>query len=271
MIAYRGITGSGLVVRPAARFVRWLFSSREYTNFTYELGAINVDHLAAFVAAVTGTGFDEARRFIDELEADEGLRRHIRDTTARSDQAPFADSDVHYGRRLGWYAIVRAMRPALVVETGVDKGLGSCVLCAALLRNIQDGHPGRYVGTDINPAAGYLLSGAYADVGEIRFGDSIETLRTLAVPIDVFINDSDHSSDYERREYETVEARLSAAAIVIGDNAHETNELLSFARRTGRRFLFFAEQPHRHWYPGAGIGAAWDSSAGEAATKENQG
>ena len=39
-----------------------------------------------------------------------------------------------YGRRLGWYALVRALKPRTVVETGADKGLGSCVLAALRLR-----------------------------------------------------------------------------------------------------------------------------------------
>lgn len=52
---------------------------------------------------------------------------------------------------------MRATKPAVVVETGVDKGLGSCLLSAALTRNSEDEHPGYFYGTDINPKVGYLL------------------------------------------------------------------------------------------------------------------
>ncbi len=38
----------------------------------------------------------------------------------------------------------------------MDKGLGSVVLAAALLRNAAEGHPGRLTSLDINPEAGYL-------------------------------------------------------------------------------------------------------------------
>lgn len=162
-----------------------------------------------------------------------------------------------YGRRLGWYALVRALKPRTVVETGVDKGLGSCVLAAGLLRNRAEGHPGRYLGTDINPQAGWMFQGAYREVGEILYGDSIESLQRLEGPIDLFINDSDHSSEYEEREYACIALKLSPTAVVLGDNALVTDKLYQFAVATGRRFLFFSEKPADHWYPGAGIGAAW--------------
>jgi predicted O-methyltransferase YrrM len=146
------------------------------------------------------------------------------------------------------------MKPKVVVETGVDKGLGSVVLCAALLRNRNDGEPGRYYGTDLNPAAGYLLSGKYAETGEILYGDSIESLRALGDPIDLFINDSDHSAEYEAAEYETIKDNLSPSAVILGDNSHVTDKLFQFSRHNGRQFIFWEEEPINHWYPGGGIG-----------------
>lgn len=105
--------------------------------------------------------------------------------------------------------------------------------------------------------SGYLLSGQYRDYGEIICGDSIESLRALDEQIDLFINDSDHSADYEAAEYETIAAKLSSQAIVLGDNAHGTGKLLDFSLAHGRQFLFFAEQPVGHWAPGGGIGVSF--------------
>ena len=89
------------------------------------------------------------------------------------------------------------------------------------------------------------------------YGDSITSLAKLETAIDLFINDSDHSVEYEMREYEAVAAKLAHHAIVIGDNAHFSDKLIDFAERSGRDFLFFHEEPDRHWYPGAGIGVAY--------------
>ncbi len=234
----------------------WLIRSKETTNFTYDLTATNKAYLAAMIADVTGARFAEIRGYIIELENDRGLREHIR-TASKASGRRNVDPEVHYGRRLGWYAFVRATKPKVVVETGIDKGLGSCVLAAALMRNELDGHPGRYYGTDLNPQAGLFFSGSYSQCGSIIYGDSIASLNKLDQVIDLFINDSDHSAQYEEREYQTVMNKLSLHAIILGDNAHCTDKLLQFSQETDRQFVFFSEKPANHWYPGAGIGIAF--------------
>ena len=254
---YRGAIAARHAASASATAVRWWLSSSETSNFTYDLTPINKQHLAAAVAEATAVSFDVIAGYIRELDGDEALRAHIRAAVRpRRDQRP-VDHAVHYGRRLGWYAIARAVKPSVIVETGVDKGMGSCVLTSALARNAAEGHDGRYYGLDINPKAGYLLTGELSRFGEILYGDSIETLRKFDRPIDLFINDSDHSADYEMREYETVQSGLSPGAIILGDNAHYTDRLLTFASATNRRFLYFQERPAAHWYPGAGIGIAF--------------
>ena len=76
-------------------------------------------------------------------------------------------------------------------------------------------------------------------------------------PIDIFINDSDHSSEYEFQEYLSIEERISPDSIILGDNSHFTNSLSKFSKRTNRNFVFFKEIPKNHWYPGAGIGISF--------------
>ena len=240
-----------------SELIQWAQRSRETSNFTYDLTDLNLAQLAGWVSMISNCTLQQANQWIQELRQDDALRQHLNTLTANSNSAITADLNMGYGRRLGWYALVRALKPQTVVETGVDKGLGSCVLTAALLRNQAEGHPGRYFGTDINPQAGWLFQGPYREVGEILYGDSIESLQQLEGPIDLFINDSDHSAEYERREYACIASKLSSAAVLLGDNAHSTDKLYQFAVETGRRFLFFSEQPADHWYPGAGIGAAW--------------
>jgi predicted O-methyltransferase YrrM len=235
----------------------WLLTSNETANFTYHLEEKNKRYLAALIADITNKAFDEILGYIDEIMNDSKLQRHIAEMTRRNDARFTSDPEAKPARRAGWYAFVRALKPKIVVETGVDKGLGACVLTSALMKNIEEGYEGYYYGTDINPKAGYLMSDDYRKFGEILYGDSIESLRKLDKEIDIFINDSDHSAEYERREYETIKAKLSPNAIILGDNAHVDNKLLDFALATGRRFIFFQERPLNHWYPGAGIGIAF--------------
>jgi hypothetical protein len=93
--------------------------------------------------------------------------------------------------------------------------------------------------------------------GEILYGDSIESLKQFDKVIDLFINDSDHSAEYEANEYKIVATKLAENAIILGDNSHCTDKLFEFSLKTGRQFIFFQEKPFKHWYPGGGIGIAF--------------
>lgn len=242
---------------PLSASIKWLFRSNEITNFTYNLDINNTRYLASLIADITDIEFAAAMAYINEIEEDKELKEHIEDATAKSEFSFIADKEVKFGRRVGWYALARALKPKTIIETGVDKGLGSCVLTAALKRNKAEGYEGRYYGTDINPNAGYLLSGDYANYGCILYGDSIESLKQFDGMIDLFINDSDHSADYEADEYNTITNKLSKDSIVLGDNSHFTDKLLEFSLKTKRHFLFFQEKPSKHWYRGAGIGISF--------------
>jgi len=210
------------------------------------------------IADVLSLEFRTVEAYIKEIEEDEELKGYIADMTANSDLAFMADKDVWFGRRVGWHAFARALKPKVIVETGVDKGLDSYVLTAALKRNKEEGYEGKYYGTDVNLKAGCLLSGGYTDFGSILYGDSIESLKKFERTIDLFINDSDHSADYEAEEYVTIANKLSKHAIVLGDNSHCTDKLLKFSLETNKHFIFFQEKPARHWYPGAGIGISFN-------------
>jgi predicted O-methyltransferase YrrM len=232
----------------------------EFHNFTYELTDANLRYLAETISVVTGKPAHEISGYIREATEDQELAAHILLRMRGRDRKGAQQSvSMPFGRRLGWYAIARAIKPKVIVETGVERGHGSMLLCSALLRNISEGFPGCYFGTDINPKAGWLLAGKYADVGKILYGDSIKSLEALTETIDLFINDSDHSADYEAREYRVIADKLGSDAIILGDNAHVTDKLASFACESGRRFLFFKEVPKNHWYPGGGIGIAYGS------------
>ena len=83
------------------------------------------------------------------------------------------------------------------------------------------------------------------------------TIEKLNAIVDVFINHSYHSMDYEMREYETVASELSPNVIVIGDNSHFSDKLVNFAAKTKRDFLYYQVQAKDHWYPGGEKGVAY--------------
>jgi len=230
----------------------WAKQRTETDNFYYQLTPENMQDLASLIATITGSSPDQVDRYIVEIQEDSELRDHLSSSWAHDPN--MRDAQFAYGRRIGWYAFARILKPKLIIETGVHHGIGACVLTSALIQNRIEGSPGRYLGTDIDPDAGSLFTGKYAGEGTIEYGDSIATLSKIDTPIDFFINDSDHSAEYEAQEYETIMPSLAAKSIVLGDNSHTNNKLNEFSRRTGRPYVFFREAPLNHWYPGAGIG-----------------
>jgi predicted O-methyltransferase YrrM len=244
-------------LRQLAAMVRWAFSSKEHYNHTYHLTELNLQYLASYISVISGHKLADIQGYIRELEGDEVLRALLRERTLASPDRHNSDIEPRYGRRLGWYALVRATKPRVVVETGVDRGLGTAVIAAALMRNAKEGFPGVVHATDILPTCGHLFAEPYKSYGRILLGDSVELLKQFAEPVDIFLHDSDHRPEYEWAEFMAIEPRLHAASIVMSDNSQQSSKMFEFAQRIGKSFLYFQDQPKGHWWPGDGIGAAF--------------
>ncbi len=257
LVPMRWWTGHRYVGRQAATLRRWSVRSREYTNFTYDLTPANRRYLAETVALVCDAPVDRVLELFDELDADTVLRDHVATTTAASPYRHVSDDEAHFGSRPAWYALVRLRRPSLVVETGVDKGLGACVLGAALLRNAEEGRPGRYVGLDLNPTSGWLFGGPYAEVGEVRVDDAVAGIAALDGPIDLLISETAAGRALEEGERRAAGPLLAPDAVVVAAMAHTNTSLAEWADATGRRFVAHREEPADHWHPGVTTGFAW--------------
>jgi predicted O-methyltransferase YrrM len=243
--------------RQLARMLRWTFTSKEHYNHTYDLTELNRHYLDSYVSVVSGHELDAIEKFSKELETDETLKQLLRERTLASRDRHNSDVEPRYGRRVGWYALVRAAKPRIVVETGVDRGLGTAVIAAALKRNAAEGFPGIVHATDIVPECGHLIAEPYRSFCRIWIGDSIQTLKEFKDPVDIFLHDSDHRPEYEWGEFVAIRPRLQPGSLVLSDNSQQTSKLFEFARILGKAFLYFQDAPQDHWWPGDGIGAAF--------------
>ena len=235
--------------------LRWPVRSHEHTNYTYRLTEQNLRELAHFINTILGADVSETKHFIDELLSDSGLRQHIAQRTKASPYSFYADKDARYGRRIGWYAMVRTTKPSVVIESGLDKGLGTCVLAAALLRNEQEGYPGTLYAIDIDPNAGWIVAPPYDRVINFIISDSHDALLNLSDSVDVFIHDSNHAYSHEAGEYTIIRDKMTPGGLILSDNAHGGTALMDFAENNGSKFFFWHESPKMHFYPGGGIGA----------------
>lgn len=209
----------------------------EAENFTYEIE--NGGELAAWLDDILGAG-----RYVAELDRDSELAHDLR---KRLRWRPANKRRAMFGRRAGWYAIARALRPARIVETGIHDGLGSVALLAALDKNGF----GELVSIDPKPGAGWLVPDRLRPRWRPVRGTSFDMLPS-AGPIDLFIHDSLHTPECERWELETA-ARLGSS-VLVSDNAHAASTCSEFARSREATFSFWRERVRGHFYPGGGIG-----------------
>ena len=243
------------LARNSKKSILWLFRSKEFANFTYDLTTANKEYLASFVANICDISVEDARGYFHEIENNSELDEYIKIGLANHRRGNEIDRQAYFGRRLGWYAIVRAMEPSVVVETGTEKGLGSLILAEALRKN----RSGRLITIDMEPSSGLLIGDEYGGIIERVINDSLLAISKID-QIDIFIHDSDHSAEHEAREFEMLRSRLTTDGIVISDNSHATTELAKWSLQHGRRFMYFSEEPLNHWYPGAGIGVSVKAS-----------
>ncbi len=229
--------------------LRYLLLDRETTNLTYDIA--NEDELAAFLAASLGRSMLEIESYLDEARDDAELASRLaRRLRAHGERNP----EPRFGRRLGWYVVVRCLQPALVVETGVHDGLGSALILRALELNAREGRPGRLSGFDLDPKSGWLVEGV--EGFELVVGDVRTTLSPSLAgrEVGVFIHDSLHAYEHELFEYSVAFGRRADPFALISDNAHATSALADFCRDRELRYSLFVEQPRDHFYPGAGLG-----------------
>lgn len=253
----RMVIASSYLGSPVLRGLSWAFKKTEDSNFYYEISERNLKHLHHFISGSTGSSLEVTKSFGDELLNSKEFAEAIR--TFKHSRPALSSFSFAPGRRIGWYQLVRILKPQVVLETGVHQGVGALVICLALKRNAEEGNPGRYIGADINNDAGALISSLGFDFAQVKIGDSIKSIESLECEVDLYISDSDHTAGYEKRELLAVEGKLAKRGVVVSDNAHVTDVLLEWSVEQQRRFSFHRETPAGHWYPGGGVGLSTPS------------
>jgi hypothetical protein len=243
------VSQSGASIRRNPRFV---LIDPEPDNFTYEIA--NEPELATWISTVAGCDPNAAWTYIAEPRLDDDLKSRLREATAG--RWSWTKRSPAFGKRLGWYALARAIRPELVIETGVHDGLGSLLLLRALERNLTDGSAGRLVSFDINPTAGWLV-GTHP-LWDLRIQPSREGLPevfAIGDRVGMFIYDGWHSYDDERSDIQATAEHLAAEGILLSDDAQTTHALSDVCRERGLAYFEFHERPAQHFYPGSVLAA----------------
>lgn len=231
--------------------VKWSFKTIEYTNFPYALDRHQIKRLAHFVSSTFKVSSREVLGFFEELDNDNEFKNELRTNLKKSRVKGVTSLNFSFGRRYAWYAIVRILQPAIVIETGTDKGLGSAILSQALRKNGS----GKLYTIDTNPESGALIKSVYFQSNiHVIHGYSSEFIQSFSEKIDFFMHDSDHSYENESLEYQLISEKLSDKGLVASDNSGVSNALDSWTENQGRFLYYFEENSPE--YPGktSGLG-----------------
>lgn len=245
----RAVRRSGHQVRRHWQFV---LASPEPDNYTFQIE--NEAELAAWVGEVARCDEAAARALVQEPARDDELARRL--TSATAEHWLWTKPAPPFGKRLGWYALARALRPRRVIEIGAHDGLGSLLLLRALELNDREGHPGTLVSFDVNPAAGWLVG--EHPLWQLRIQSSDQGLTEVlspTEPVDMLVYDGWHTFEAEYADLRVAAEHLSPGGVLVSDDAQVTRALVRLCEERDFAYSEFQEVPLNHFYPGAMLAA----------------
>lgn len=231
-----------------ARYVLW---DPDVGDFSYELD--NEGELVEFLAGSLGLAPEAIASYLEEIRAEPALTREL---SARVRWRVDMKRRVGLGHRVAWYAVARAVKPRLVVETGIKHGLGALVLLVALERNAREGSEGRLISFDVDPFSGWVVPDRMRRNWEPIVASTFAALETALAgrEVDLFICDTPPDYDIESFEMQTALRHAAPGIVLIAANGDRTTALPELAAEREGEYHYFADRPRRHIFPGAGIG-----------------
>ena len=189
-----------------------------------------------FLAASTGNRAIQIRKFLQEPFEENRFLDHLRNCEDAFRQG-VASADLWAKKVLVQYAAVRALRPEIIVETGVASGVSSAYLLLALQRNEQ----GTLHSVEIGDAAylptnkepGWIVPEWLRTRWHIHIGDARAVLPGLLRelgPVDMFIHDSLHTYEHMKWEFELADPHIKRGGLLLADDALWNPAFAEFAR-----------------------------------------
>lgn len=210
-------------------------------------GVIIVDAHVMYQSILSETGViphNSLDFYFDELKNWEELRNHWQAVAREDGVNKFKDWDHRLNFSFGliavYYAIIRELKPSVIVETGTAAGASTVFLLAAVAKN---GH-GKVISIDLPSVAGELTMGRTIekdDVGyfipeflkapwDYRIGDAKALLPAVLMEeeVEVFIHDSLHTRTHMFYEYTVARALMPHGAVIASDDITMNNSFDSF-------------------------------------------
>jgi predicted O-methyltransferase YrrM len=222
------------------------------------------------VRELTRGGGGEVGAFVREIKSN-GIAAHLAaaDAEYRARTGGMWPGSIYPAEGAFLYALVRALRPQTIVETGTASGFSTTYLLAALEAN----DAGRLISIDLpftldnngglqsivadttiqlddsspvpqGEGSGWAIPKELRSRWDLRLGDARELLPAAlaeARQVDLFFHDSLHTREHMLFEFEAAWSHLAPGGVLVADDVFQRKHdaLPAFAQRVGRRFGTF--------------------------------
>jgi predicted O-methyltransferase YrrM len=198
-------------------------------NPRYALRSLTQEAFATdekFFARISDSTVANLRGYLDEPFEDAEFFAHLRESEHIFSEAQIASADFYAKKVLLQYALVRAVKPAVILETGVASGVSTAYILLALKKNAR----GKLDSIELGDTAylppgrepGWMVPNSLRDRWTMHIGDSRTLLQPIAqklAPLDIFIHDSLHTYDHMMFEYSEAFPFIRPGGILISDDA----------------------------------------------------
>ena len=216
------------------------------------------ENIQNFVKSLTKANHAEIKGYLSEILGDNQFLDSIANkSNEASGKQPFSLKVLAIDRPsyLALYVLCRALKPTVVVETGVASGMSSSYLLRALDKNgkgklysidvpwhtvTQNWKPHfseeTLTAMPIEKTSGWIIPDFIRSRWELIIGKSTEKLPQLlnnVGPVDVFFHDSEHTYDNMFWEFKTVWPALKKGGILLAHNIEATNAFVDFEGSVG--------------------------------------
>jgi hypothetical protein len=229
------------------RRLAYVLFDPELESFSFELA--DERGVIKALAVALGCPEDELAGYAAETHRDpelnERLAHHVRWRLDFKRRMPI-------GSRLASYVTARALKPELVVETGIYMGLGSLVLLRALERNTQEGHPGELMSFDTNPVAGRLVREELRGRWHRVIGLTSDTLpRALrGHRVGILFHDTSHTEEIQRLEFEAALAHAAPRLVLVDGSGGYVPTLEELCQKRDGSYHRVLLRSRAHVHPG---------------------
>lgn len=188
-----------------------------------------------FLASVTDSTPSAIRKFIDEPANLPEFVSHVRECIPILRETPDPICYLYAKKVLIQFAVARALRPDVIVETGVANGISSMYWLLACHLNGKgrlysiDVNKGEYL--PVNRQTGWIVPHYLRERWNLQLGDAREILPPILADVgtvDIFVHDSLHSYDHMKFEFDVAYPHVRPGGLVMSDDVNLNSAFSDF-------------------------------------------